>query len=708
MTPPPAQKRRSRIPRAVSQPPRRTPPPTQSPEPKEEERVITTQAGDTPLSPPRRSRRLAGQGPEVKPLPLTVTRRAIPAGKVKKTRMIFESAGSTTPSPNPNPKPVIAIAASTPPAGESITNGLQTPPVDSPALMTITTATAVSDQSANPLSATQPTHPSLDAPANPFLALSATPIAPLAAVHLPPAIASHPGIPASPETPIPTHNGASSHVHRVQVLDLSRTGTPGPAKTPLTRAELIGFDPLAPAETPNPSRSPLALASGSDAHHGALIKAEPKAKSLPAPPASHSPLKNSSSPSMRSPPASADHPDSSSPPKAASPSFTPQSPPLYRALSPSTAAHWVALFEEVAVTELSQPADAETEDEASQPAPTTLQPGADCQDDDDDNDSTPIEPVWSDVKSEDGESDDSWSPDNASSPSPTPPPPRPVSTPPRPTFTTARRTGGRPLPPRPTAAVAAPSATPPAATRPRAGENSPQFFTPPTHFPVPTTPAGTAMPPTRPRAVRAHRTAKSAPDSIPLGPARTVAFKAAPPPPMLTRARAQAAAQPATTMLTRSQARATAVAPAGLAPTRQNPALSATRPPSQALSADPMRGVRSTRGSTHHLPAAAIPPPPHGTPALSFPFPTVTATDLFPGIKASPVTPIASPNPRLHPAGPHFDPNLASTSTAPIQMPRDADRHDAERPDDDHHDDDRSDADEDDALPSYSRAQRDV
>ncbi|KAJ3090234.1 hypothetical protein HDU96_003490, partial [Phlyctochytrium bullatum] len=564
MAPPPAPKRHSRIPRAVSQPPRRTPPPTQSPEQKEEERVITTQAGDTPISPPRRSRRLAGQGPEVKPLPLTVTRRAIPTGKVRKTRLIFESARSTTPSPNPNPKPVIAIVTSTPPADESIANGLQNPPVDSPALMTITTAANVSDQPASPLSATQLTHPSLDAPANPFLALSATPIAPLAAVHLPPAIASPPGMPAGRETPIPVHDGDPSHVHRVQVLDLSRTGTPGPAKTPLTGAELIGFDPLAPAETPTSSRSPLALASGSHAHRGALIKAAPKAKSFPAPPASHPPLKNSFSPPMPIPPASTGQPYDGR--RATSPSFTPPSPPSYAPASPSTAAVWRTLFGDSSEPELSRPHDAETERETSPPLATAMS------DHDDDKDDVKDELDNGDpVKSE---SDDSWWPDNASSPSPTPPPPRAASPPPRPLYTTARRTGGRPLPPRPTAPAstsqpAALPATPAVAARPRT--------------------AGAPMPPTRLHAEPAHRTAKSAAHTNPLGPARTVAFKAAPPAPMMTRARAAAAQQAATPsaqpplvsalfatppMVTRSRARATAAVPA-------------THP----LPADPMRGI---------------------------------------------------------------------------------------------------------------------
>ncbi|KAJ3089892.1 hypothetical protein HDU96_003594, partial [Phlyctochytrium bullatum] len=597
MAPPPTQQRRSRIPRAVSQPPRRTPPPTESPEAKEEERVTTTQAGDTPLSPPRRSRRLAGQEPEVKPLPLTVTRRAIPAGKVQRTRLIFESTGSAAPSPNPIPS--IAIVASTPPPGEPIAKSLQTPPVDPPALMTVITAADMSDQSAGPLSAIQPTNPSLDAPGNPFLALSATPIAPLATVHLPPATASLPGMPAGLEPPLPAHNGDPSHVHRVQVLDPSRTGTPGRAKTPLTRAELIGFDPLAPAETSTSSRSPLALASGSNAHRGAVIKAAPKAKIFPVPPASHPPLKNSFSLPMPIPPASTGQPYDGR--KATSPSFTPPSPPSYAPASPSTAAVWRTLFGDSSEPELPRPHDAETERETSPPLATAMSDHDDDKDDvkDELDDGDPVK----------SESDDSWPPDNASSPSPTPPPraPRATSPPPRswPTYTTARRTGGPPLPPRPTAAgtahqndppPAALPATPTATARPRTGENSPPFFTPPTHFPpIPTTPAGAVIPPTRSHAEPTHRTAKPAASTNPLGPARTVAFKPAPPPPMMTRARAQAAAQPATTMLTRSQARATAAAPAGLAPTRQNPALSATRPPPQALSADPMRGVRSTR-----------------------------------------------------------------------------------------------------------------
>ncbi|KAJ3093822.1 hypothetical protein HDU96_002006, partial [Phlyctochytrium bullatum] len=642
MAPPPTSQRRSKIPRAVSQPPRRTPPPSQSPE-VDGPRVLTTQAGDTILSPRRRSRRLARQDPEVQPLPLTVTRRAIPIGKVKRTQKIFEIAGSAAPAPNPTPPP--DAGASTPPANAPIGDGPQTPLDNPPAPSIAATSVKTSNQTVNTGSVAKDATPTLDAAMNPFLVAPETPIPIQAPRELTLAILDNCRA-LLHSTPLPTGYVSHSQVgNSPDVLDPARAGSPGPVQTPLTRAELEGFDPLAPAIPPTPPAAPKDLTFGFREHRLGMIKGEPKVRSLSVTPPPSQLLKGSPSLTMPLSPASAGQPHTRR--KAESPSFTPPSPPSYAPASPSTAAVWRTLFGDSSEPKLSPPHDEETEREPSPPLAATTG------NHDDDEDDVKEELEDDDVESE---SDGEETPDNASSPSPTPPPP------PAPRYTTARRTGGplRPLahPPVPRGSInrqPSPPATPSQVSKPRTGENSPPFFTPPTHFPLPSTPAGAAMPPTRLHAEPGHRTAKTA-ASTPLGPARTVAFKPTPPSPMMTRARAHAAMQstapPARsvgpTMVTRSRSRAD---PAQ-GPANPSARPTATAPLPRPIHSEPMRGVQPTHGgATPDAPNVLATLPTEGKPTHPL---TQPATNLSTGIKAAPDFCTQPPS------------TLVSTSTAPL------------------------------------------
>ncbi|KAJ3090205.1 hypothetical protein HDU96_003506, partial [Phlyctochytrium bullatum] len=408
----------------------------------------------------------------------------------------------------------------------SIGEGPQTPPAEPLALPIAATSMNPSGQAVSTHLPAKTATPSLDAAANPFLAMSMT-LAPSG-----PDLVPHGDCPASsPLAPLPSGRVSPFQVKNSPgILDPARAGTPGPTQTPLTRAELEGFDPLAPTTPITPPAVPQALTFGFREHRLAMIKSEPKVKSLSVTPPTSHPLKSNPFHSMPLPPASTGHLHDGR--KATSPSFTPPSPPSYADASPSTAAVWRDLFGDSPEPELSPPHDAETEHEPSPPLTTAMSnhdADGNVKDESDDDDAVKIE------------SDDETGPDHASSPSPTPPPPH---------YTTARRTG-RPLayPPVPRGSVnqpTNPSATPGPVPRPRAGEDSPLFFTPPTHLPTPFTPAGVAMPPARPHAEPAHRTAKTT-GTNELGPARTVAFKPAPPPPMMTRARAAAIQQAAAT-----------------------------------------------------------------------------------------------------------------------------------------------------------------
>ncbi|KAJ3091924.1 hypothetical protein HDU96_002884, partial [Phlyctochytrium bullatum] len=547
----------------------------------------------------------------------------IPIGKVKRTRKIFEIAGSAAPAPNPTPPP--EEAASTPPVHPFIGDGPQTP-LDNPRAPSIAaTSMNLSGQAVSTHLPAKTATPSLDAAANPFLAMSMT-LAPGGLDLVP-----HDDCPASsPLAPLPSGRVSPFQVENSPgILDPARAGTPGPTQTPLTRAELEGFDPLAPTTPITPPAAPQALAFGSREHQLAVIKSEPKAKSLSVTPPTSHPLKSNPSHSMPLPPASTGHPHDGR--KATSPSFTPPSPPSYAPASPSTAAVWRTLFGDSASPEPELPPahNGETARDSSQPPVTTT---SNHDSDDDVKDESDGDNA---VKSE---SDEDVSPTNASSPSPTPPPPR---------YTTARRTGGplRPLahPPVPRGSINRPQSpltTPGQVPKPRTGEDSPPFLTPPTHFP--STPAGAAMPPTRLHAKPAHHTAKSSAstNSTHLGSARTVAFKPAPPSPIMTRSRAHAAMQPTApptrpvepTIVTRSRARTIPIQ----GPANPSARLAAAIPPTRPTHPEPMSGVQPTHdGAIHGAPKALASPPTSG-------------------IKRA-------PNPRTQPPS-----TLASTSTAPL------------------------------------------
>ncbi|KAJ3092324.1 hypothetical protein HDU96_002773, partial [Phlyctochytrium bullatum] len=587
--------------------------------------------------------------------------------------------------------------------------------------------------------APQTTHPTLDAAANPFLVEPAHP----------PAMPAHPASSlVSPDVQAALSRSLMTAREDVSVIpvpnspttvDPARAGTPGPVPTPLTRAELDGFDPLAPAAPPTPSVNPHAQPSSPNPHHLAVIKGEPEAKSFPVTPPPPQLLKSSPPPPMRSLPASAGRPRNLShpypPPRAETPSFVPPSPPTYHPASPSPAAHW--RIPDPGPAPLPSHDAATTPPPSSPPLATSMIAEADHADDGDDDRSIKSEhdpnddghddrvtsesdyASWPDLKSETEEDDEeaAWLyPPISPSLSPQPALYYSPSPPPRPAYTTARRTGGPPLPPRPIAASVArhadaaapanPPATPPVATQPRTGETTPQFFTPLTHSPHPTTPAGDAMPPTRPHAELGHRTAKTT-KTVELGPARTVAFKPAPPTPMMTRARAAALQNAAVqrtpvvpsgtpTMVTRSRARL-AVRTPGLPanpPAAERPA----KGPFQPLVAppvprpppsDPMRGVEARPAvekgkEPATAPTVDDPMPAKGNPACP---PSLNPANLPAGLKAAPRTPPADPPtrasrkaPRRRSSSPSYDPTHASTSAAPLAPPRSMmDRHERAR-----------------------------
>ncbi|KAJ3088188.1 hypothetical protein HDU96_004216, partial [Phlyctochytrium bullatum] len=192
---------------------------------------------------------------------------------------------------------------------------------------------------------------------------------------------------------------------------------------------------------------------------------------------------------------------------------------------------------------------------------------------------------------------------------------------------------------------------------------------------------GVAMPPARPHAEPAHRTAKTT-STNELGPARTIAFKPAPPPPMMTRARAAAIQRaaatphpltPTGTMATRPRTHPDRTAtptrdanpPAELPASRPLAPMLARKPanaPTPAPSVDPMCGVQPTPGGRKRKQPATAPAPHAPVPTQGKPtcLPPPIDVDLLADIKE------ATTDHHLPFPHPPLNPTLASTSTVPV------------------------------------------